>query len=69
MALCDDDSQRRLIIDWMAYAECAKQAIPMVTYMGPYLFIDDSRFATASDNTALSVTAGSTVYAIKKGDL
>ena len=35
--------------------------------MGPDLFIDDSRFTTSSDNAALSVTTGSTIYAIKTG--
>ena len=51
----DDDAQRLLIIDWLATSYGAARAKPHVPNMGPYLFIDDSRFATSSQSASVSV--------------
>ena len=60
---CSDDSQKRLVIDWMAFAEGARRKERSVTNMGPYLFIYDSRFTTPSHNSAITVTRSSSTDA------
>ena len=60
---CQDNAQRRLVMDWMAYTEGPTKTNSAITNMGPYLFVDDSRFSHLPINTAMAVTNSSTRYA------
>ena len=64
---CQDNAQRRLVMDCMAYTEDPTKTKSAITHMGPYLFVDDSRFSTSSYNTAIAVTNSSTRYAKQTG--
>ena len=64
---CAHNSERLMIMGWLAVVEGARQAKPHFTNIGPSFFLDDSRFTSSSQDAAITATIATSEYAALTG--
>ena len=61
------NSERLMLLDWMAMWKGAREGKPAIANIGPSFFVDDSRLTTSSQDAALAATAATSDYAVATG--
>ena len=64
---CTTNSERLMLLDWMAMWNGAREGRSAIANIGPSFFVDDSRITTSSQGAALAATVATSEYATATG--
>ena len=64
---CTTNSERLMLLDWMAMWKGAREGRSAIAHIGPSFFVDDSRLTTSSQGAALAATVATSEYATATG--